>query len=303
MIRTMETVQYQPTMLKEVTDLYNDVVQGVPHCWPVTPEVFASGLAPATECPLDDETQFVVLDGGKVRAFVHVGMRVPEGPYSQPEGAVRFLAFRRGDHRAGNAAIAHAVSYFAERSIAPSTAFYSNNRYPFYYMPSACLSDDLDHIGAALGIAGYSRDGGEVFLDWPEFDPLPVNSRAPVSSAEVHEEETAEGGALPGLKLQLMHKGIEIAKCFHESVGNHSQSEEAQQWAFCTSLHVRREYQGSGVGKWLLMRALGRVKDLGYRHASISTAAENWRAQALYGNVGYHAVDWTYGWRRPGHEF
>jgi hypothetical protein len=34
---------------------------------------------------------------------------------------------------------------------------------------------------------------------------------------------------------------------------------------------------------------------VGYRHASISTAVDNYRAALLYANLGYRVVDWTYG--------
>ena len=296
----MEIAQYDPSMVDDVTALYNDVVRGVPHCWPVAADDMAKALAsdPATspESTLDDETVVVAIDGGEVHAFAHAGMQLPEDPYRQSIGVVRFLAFRRNDHRAGQAVLAEAESHIGARSIAPSLAFDQAYRYPFFCFGAAYLSDELDHIGSALGLAGYSRVCGEVFLDWPDFAPAPTASTLPVAGAELRVMEVPGGGALPGLQVQC-------ARCWHVSAGDFSRADEAQEWAFCTSLHVRREFQRNGIGKWLLRTALGYVKERGYRHASISTASENWRAQSLYGNMGYRSVDWTYGWQRPGHKF
>ena len=63
-------------------------------------------------------------------------------------------------------------------------------------------------------------------------------------------------------------------------------------------LGVDRHYQRRGLGRYLLLRALHELGRKGYRHATISTAADNYRALLFYSNVGFHMADWTYGWRR-----
>ncbi len=40
------------------------------------------------------------------------------------------------------------------------------------------------------------------------------------------------------------------------------------------------------------------AREMGYRHAAISTAIENHRAFVFYSNVGFHVTDMTYGWVR-----
>ena len=304
----MEIITFDSSMLGDVTALYNDVVRDVPHCWPVEPDEMAWALGPDAPAPkgspaLVDEAMFVALEGGTMRAFVHAGMQPQQDPYRQSIGVVRFLAFRRGDHRAGHAALEEAESHIRARSIAPALAFDQAYRYPFFCASAAYLSDDLDHIGSALGLAGYSRVCGEVFLDWPDFEPPPVDAALPIDGADLRVMEVQGKGRLPGLELRLVRGEVEAARCWHVSAGDFSRAREAQEWAFCTSLHVRREFQGNGIGKWLLQTALPLVKERGYRHAAISTASENWRAQSLYGNMGYRSVDWTYGWKRPGHKF
>ena len=78
------------------------------------------------------------------------------------------------------------------------------------------------------------------------------------------------------------------------SAGEYTRAEEAQDWLFTTWLGVEEPYQGRGLGRHLLQRALWDARDIGYRHAVISTDWENYRAFLFYSNCGYRAVDWTY---------
>lgn len=62
---------------------------------------------------------------------------------------------------------------------------------------------------------------------------------------------------------------------------------------------VEDEFQGQGLGRYLLQYALQEMKKIGYRHAAISTAWDNhraflFRAFLFYSNCGYRTVDWTY---------
>ena len=59
-------------------------------------------------------------------------------------------------------------------------------------------------------------------------------------------------------------------------------------------LGVNDEFQGRGLGRYLLQYALHEMHKIGYRHAVISTDWENYRAFLFYSNCGYRVVDWTY---------
>ena len=43
---------------------------------------------------------------------------------------------------------------------------------------------------------------------------------------------------------------------------------------------------------------LTEARQVGYRHAAISTATDNHRALLFYANYGYQAVDWTRQFKR-----
>ena len=86
--------------------------------------------------------------------------------------------------------------------------------------------------------------------------------------------------------------------CECVSYGEFSRVDEVQDWRFTTWLGVSDKFQGKGLGRYLLQRALQELHRTGYRHASISTDWQNFRAAVFYSNYGYHTVDWTYAVRK-----
>ena len=63
-------------------------------------------------------------------------------------------------------------------------------------------------------------------------------------------------------------------------------------------LGVNDEFQGRGLGRYLLQYALHEMHKIGYRHAVISTDWENYRAFLFYSNCGYRVSDWTYAYSK-----
>jgi ribosomal protein S18 acetylase RimI-like enzyme len=61
---------------------------------------------------------------------------------------------------------------------------------------------------------------------------------------------------------------------------------------------VEEDFQGQGLGRSLMRRTLAAGREVGYRHASISTDWRNFRAFMFYSNFGYHVADWTYSYAR-----
>ena len=41
----MEILSYEPDISPKLTSAYNDIIRGVPHCYPVNSEDFASALS------------------------------------------------------------------------------------------------------------------------------------------------------------------------------------------------------------------------------------------------------------------
>ncbi len=189
-----------------------------------------------------------------------------------------------------------ADEYLRERDMRQVHAFPQEYRYPFYHLEAAYLSDQLDQVGALLGFNGYRRIRGEVFLDWPDYEPAePRPADLPI---EVPVQWCQGRGTRPGIKVQACRDGQQIGTCECKSCCEFSRNDDAQDWFFTTSLGVAKEVQGKGLGRYLLQRALQEMHGVGYRHAAISTAWDNFRAFLFYSNHGYHVVDWTYGLSR-----
>ena len=297
----MEILRYEPGMAPELTSVYNELTCGVPHCYPVRVEDFASAVAPAAEGGssqklLHSEAAFVGRAGGSILGFIHVAVQRPEEDGEREEGIIRFFAYERGHRSVGQDLLVAAEEYLRERGLCRITAFEQDYRYPFYHFDHAYLSDRLDPVEAVLGFNGYRRVDGEVFLDGLDYDPL---EPAPADvDAEISLTWEQGRGTRPGLIVRAHRGEKEIGICACVSCGEFSRADEVQDWFFTPWLEVLDEMQGKGLGRYLLQRARQEMHRVGYRHAGISTSWENFRALLFYSNYGYRVVDWTYGLRR-----
>ena len=292
---------YRPDDLKGALDLYNDLVVGrVPHCWPVAPSTLEAALGEG-EIERDGvrlPEQAVLVAGAGGDGFVHFGRQAAHKRQEHEVGVIRFLAYRRGERAAGAALLEAAESWMRERGLEQAAVMPQVWRYPFYGFPHAYLSDRLDHVQALVRFGGYTRCGGEVFLDWPEMQP-----EAPPPPEELEfdlrVEDRPGAGRRPGLRLQALQDGEGIGECVLVSGADSSPSAgEAHDFAFCDWLGVNEKHQGRGLGRFLLAQAMFLARERGYRHGAISTALSNDRAFLFYTNHGFRVVDWTYEFSR-----
>ena len=297
----MEIVRYTPEMSRALAAVYHEAVRDVPHCYPVSDHAFGEELAAAAgeaeeQNGLHSEAVFVAREDRRPLGFVHVGIEGVTEDRPEEQGAIRFLWYPRGQRRVGEDLLAAAEAYAREQNVSRVAAFPQGRRYRFYHFKNAFLSDRLDHVQALLAFNGYERTGGEVFLDWPNFEPAPP--AAPEVEADVQVEQRPGRGKRPGLRLWADRDGKQLGECVSCSVAEWHDADEAQDWIFTNWLGVEGEVQGKGLGRHLLQRALQEARGLGYRHAAISTERTNHRALLFYSNYGYHVVDWTYGFAR-----
>lgn len=296
----MQIQPYTSAMLPELVKAYNQAVAPLPHSYRVGRQDFSDALAPVVSGQPDqtrrDEAVFVAVDRDGTAGFVHVAVGPPKPGRDPEEGLIRFLWYRPGDREAGAALLEAAEGYCTSLGMMAVNAFPQKHRYSFYLLKAAYLSDRMGHVAALLGMKDYRRSEGEVFLDWPDFS---VGEPGPLPEAlQIRVEHTTGLGRLPGVTARVLPDGQEIGICENVSVGEFSRDRLAQDWLFTTWLEVDEEYQGLGLGRWLLQRALWEAQRIGFRHAAISTAWDNHRAFMFYSNFGYRVADWTYGYRR-----
>ena len=298
----MEILQYTADMQTSVTQFYNHLTADVPHCYPVNEEEFATAISGVTtgkadkkEGGLDSETAFVAIVNGAVQAFIHVGIGQVGDNREVDIGVIRFLGYERGARHAGQALLEKAEAHLKTHNISKIYAFSQDCRYRFYHFGHSYLSDALDQVQALLGFNGYRRCEGEVFLDWENYTVTPTPSSLPVTLSIDWKEGR---GQLPNCTVRAFQDDKEVGECWSVSGGEFSSHPDAQNWLHTTWLGIEDEFQGQGLGRYLLQYELQEMHKIGYRHAAISTAWDNHRAFLFYSNCGYRTVDWTYGYEK-----
>ena len=146
-----------------------------------------------------------------------------------------------------------------------------------------------------FGFNGYRRCEGEVFLDWEDYSVTPMPSSLPV---ELSVDWEPGRGQHPNCTVHAHQDGEQVGICESLCGGEFSSHADAQDWLHTVWLGIEEEFQGQGLGRYLLQYALQEMKKIGYRHAAISTSWTNHRAFLFYSNCGYRTVDWTYGFVR-----
>ncbi len=294
----MDILQYTPDMQAPLTQFYNRMTANVPKCYPVKAEELATairgvatGKADKKEGGLDSEAAFVAMANGAVQAFIHVGIGQIGDNREEDIGVIRFFAYARGARRIGQAVLEKAEAYLKTFNVSRIFAFPQDCRYRFYHFEHAYLSDALDHVQGLLGYNGYHRSAGEVFLDWKDYSVTPVPSSLPVTLSV----EWQDGrGQFPNCTVLAHQNGEQVGICESLCGGEFSNDTDAQAWLHTVWLGIEDDFQGQGLGRYLLQYALQEMHKVGYRHAAISTAWDNHRAFLFYSNCGYRTVDWTY---------
>ena len=300
----MQIIPYHASMAPEVASVYNRTVSAVPHCYPVDVERFAAALpGSADKEPTDGkfiaERVMVATEGGSIVGFSHaaIGKTSEDCEGTESERCfIRFLCYDPGRRMVGQALLQACEGYASQHNTKRITAFQQGLCYRFYHLPHAYLSTAIGHVHALLGFNGYRPSDGEVYLDWPDYEPVePTPPRIEVDIS-LHWDES--GAGRPTLTAKA-HRGDEhLGDCHSICAARHSGAEQARDWAFTVGLDVAGGAQGCGLGRYLLRRAINEMHAIGYRHAAISAAWDNWRALLLYSNHGYRVADLTYGYTR-----
>ena len=296
--KQMEIFRYTPDILSPLTQFYNRLTAGVPHCYPIKSEELALAMLGVKgnadkikNGMLSSEKAFVAMIDRTVRAFIHVGVGHRWENKEETIGIIRFMGYERGARQAGQAVLERAEAHLKAFNITRILAFPSRFEYRFYHLEYANLSNVLDQVQALLGFNGYRRHPRWVFFDWENYDVTPMPSPIPVTLSVICRQERGER---PDCIITAYKDDEEVGECCSVSGGEYSSHADAQDWLYTTWLGVEDEFQGQGLGRYLLQYSLQEMKKLGYRHASISTGWDDYRALLFYSNCGYRVVDWTY---------
>src|SRR5438034_8783218 len=150
----MEIISYEQSLASVLATAYNRGIRSVPHCYPVAEEWFARVLAPTIGAGeahplLHSEAAFIAREGRAVVGFVHTAV----GPSAEGEperGSIRFLWYERGHRAAGQALLQAAENDLRGKGMSRIEAVRSGDKYFFYHINCAHLSDHLEHVQALL---------------------------------------------------------------------------------------------------------------------------------------------------------
>ncbi len=297
----MEVIQYTPDLLESITDFYNSLIHNVPYCYPVSIGNFESVLKGITGNPKDsdndelkEETVYIVINKGIVEAYIHIGIESDEDE-KEYGGIIKFFGYKRGSRKAGQTILKKAEDFLITNNVTRIYAFSKQYQYPIYHYRYAHLSNTLDHIEALFGMNGFTRCSGQVFLDWKNYTVNPTLSTIPI---ELKLDWKDGRGRLKNCNLTAYIDGEEIGQCWTNSCGEFTDHQEIQDWVYIDWLGVEDEFQGQGLGKYLLEYTLRELKKVGYKHTTLSTSWDNHLAFLLYTNLGYRVIDWTYGYEK-----
>ena len=260
----MEIVSYERWMLVSLADLYNQTIARLPHCYPVSPEVFAKIVlndpdGEQRQSCMRAQKILVARDNGCILGFVHVAVGRLEEPESSEHGVIRFFCLGPEHRPVGQELVQAAEEYLRDQGMPDVVAFHQDFVYPVYHLPHAYLSDRVARIHALLGINGYKPCAGEVFLDWsdyPVFEP-----GLPGVDAKIVLEWKEGEGKRPNLTVVANRPDVEqVGVCVSYSAGRPWRPLEAEDWFHTYWLGVSEPYRRKGLARYLLRRTFSEMR-------------------------------------------
>ena len=299
---TIELTTYTPDLAQDLADFYNGQILGVPHCHATDKNNWKDLLLPLVEPTKTSPLRFhrrlkaqqflIAREAGRIVGFVHSVIKRARKKTGADRGTIAFLAYERGQRLAGQTLLTAAEDFFHSHDIQTVYAFPGSQRYPFYHLDSAALSERLDHVQALLAYNGYRLNNGVIFLERPDLRPSPP----PMSPAygDIQLDWSEHKGDLPNLRLEAVKDGTSLGICDCISFVYFGSLSPVREWFIVKWLGVEKEMLGQRLGLYLLERSLAEMQEVGYRHAAIGTGYDNHLAYLFYTNHGFRAVDWTY---------
>ena len=296
----MEIRQYTPDLAEEAAKAYNRQVQKVPYCYAVTGEIFHEEVVRRLpdgidDVPLEWQTELVSIDAARVQGFIQLGIKLKKSDdhRDEREGMIRFFWYAPGHRTVGQALLNAGEQILRERGIRRVQAFHQNYTYRFYQLEYSYLSTHVGHIDALLRLNKYRRTAGEVFLQRIDFDPPEPHhiNRDVRISTQWEKDSTSRSIVRMGAHLG----DTPVGECVAHGIAEYTDEETAKDWFCIAWLGVQESFRGKHLGKHLLERTMSEMRQAGYRHAIISTAANNHLAFVFYSNLGFEVSDWTFG--------
>jgi GNAT superfamily N-acetyltransferase len=290
----IEIVDFEPELAGALARCYNETMSDVPYSLPAQPEWFAEPLGSCHQQCIEEQI-FAAREGGDVVGFVHVGVAAPvadQWDLPGEPGVIRALCHRPGRRLAGAALLEAAERWARDRGRTEMAVGCERFVYPF--SPMGSLSERVSHVPPLLWLAGYQTAACDVTLHWPDFEP-PAVKRPDLDFELVYEEGTTRPRR--HVLLHAMQGDDEIGDCNMYWLGMPQYRPQFFDWCYC-GIGVAGEFQGRGLGKYLLSRALAAMREQGAKHTMLLVHDDNYLAQLFYANFGYRFLDRSFSFRK-----
>lgn len=283
---------------KDLVRVFNDQLKDIPYFYHVSPKEFENEIVNRNNpsnpnADLQSEKIIVGEQDGKILGFAHVSIGELKN-WGDPKkgGFIHFMTYKSGYRPIGQAILEECERYLKELGIEQIWVFMNSGNYCFYHLGFGYLSDKMAHIVGLFRMNKYETDIGEIFLSYPDYKvSKPI---LPDKQIKINIVKEDSKGTLPNLHVKASRNDNEIGECYSVSLGEFYRAKEAQDSFFTKWLGVNEEFQGKGLGKYLLQRMFWEMRKIGYKNAIISTNVKNYRAQLLYTNFGYKITDTSY---------
>ncbi len=282
----------QPADMPFLYALYGDITAPLPHGFAAMRDEFCTSLniLPAN---LRMGEVFVAVRDGRPVGFARAGAHRSVGDrwsFAKPGEGLIFGPFVDSHHAAeGGELLAACVRWLRSHGITRVVGFdpVESVGAPFYNGGWCGLSEKLPHLIHLYTKAGFRVHYRELCLfrcglhDIPPAPPPPTPLTLSYETRDHHR-----------LSVKLYDRGLFAGACHYSSMyprrGSHP---DARSRGYIDGLAVPDERQGRGLGRILLLNALSRLRQMECVAVSLTTAADNFKAQNLYFSLGFHVVD------------
>jgi GNAT superfamily N-acetyltransferase len=301
----MRVRPYEPGDAEEVHALYAGLVAHLPHHRPVTLEQLAAEIltsrhrAGRRQAPEENGSALVADHRGRVAAFVrgtYTPVDLNDWPETTETGLLEWLVAGPEDEESARAAIRAALAELDRHQPRRVYACAYSFGPTFHNEACAMLPSAWAWLGHWLGLERFAPQHGEIRLRKPLTGPVERPTLPP--GAELRAEPTRFA--------HVVDEGLEPdtnSFCRHLRIGDEEAGQCHCYWSeafiagaghgnlYVSWLGISEAWRGRGLGRVLLRNAIAHAAERGAASVTLTTGAENYRAQALYFSEGFRLVD------------
>ena len=158
------------------------------------------------------------------------------------------------------------------------------------------LSDRIPNVARVLTQHGYIPYQRELHLSARiEYLQTETKSLPPPIRLRLPEAPADHRGAQ---RIQALDSHTEIGVCEYYPLAVLTNTPAASQTGYIGWLHVNDTFRRRGIARVLMSAAIAHLRQQGCNECWLTTAADNWGAQALYLSLGFEVVDCSTSFRK-----